>query len=142
MAHIDYFFSTLSPYAYLAGTRLEELTLRHRAKITYKPFDIMSLFPRTGGAPVPQRHASRVDYGAQELPRQARKVGLTLNMKPKYWPVNAAPSSYAIIAAQNAGGGDVGALVHGLLRASWGEERDISDEGVIRACLTEESFCA
>ena len=34
MAHIDYFFSTLSPYAYLAGTRLEEVAAKHGATIT------------------------------------------------------------------------------------------------------------
>ena len=28
MPHIDYFFSTLSPYAYLAGQRLEEIAAK------------------------------------------------------------------------------------------------------------------
>ena len=51
MAHIDYYFSTLSPFSYLAGTRLEEMAGRHGATITYKPLDIMALFPRTGGLP-------------------------------------------------------------------------------------------
>ena len=29
MAHIDYYFSTLSPFAYLAGGRLEEIAAQH-----------------------------------------------------------------------------------------------------------------
>ena len=29
MAHIDYYFSTLSPYVYLAGTRLEANAAQH-----------------------------------------------------------------------------------------------------------------
>jgi 2-hydroxychromene-2-carboxylate isomerase len=37
MAHIDYFFTVLSPYVYLAGTRLEQIAARHGATITYKP---------------------------------------------------------------------------------------------------------
>lgn len=140
MPHIDYYFSTLSPYAYLTGTRAEQIAQRHGASITYKPFDLMAAFPRTGGVPVGQRHPSRIEYRAQALPRAARKLGMDLNMKPAHWPVNAAPSSYAIIAAQAAGGGDMGALCHGLLRASWVEQRDISDDTVIGDCLSAAGF--
>ena len=60
--------------------------------------------------------------------------------KPTYWPPNPAPSSYAIIAAQNAGGGDLGALVHGILRAVWAEEKDIAQDDVVRACLSDAGF--
>lgn len=140
MAHIDYFFSTLSPYCYLAGLRLEEIAARHGASIAYKPFDLLAAFPRTGGLAPKDRHPSRMAYRAQELPRQARKLGMALNFRPAHWPVNPAPSSYAIIAAQAAGGGDTGALVHALLRACWVEERDISDDAVIRDCLAGAGF--
>ncbi|CUH64441.1 2-hydroxychromene-2-carboxylate isomerase [Thalassovita gelatinovora] len=140
MAHIDYYFSTLSPYAYLVGDRLDEIAKRHAVSITYKPFDIISGFTRTGGVPVPERHPSRVDYRAQELPRQARKLGIKLNMKPAHWPTNAAPSSYAIIAAQNAGGGDLAALVDALHAACWAEEKNIAEDAVIKDCLQRAGF--
>jgi 2-hydroxychromene-2-carboxylate isomerase len=140
MAHIDYYFTTLSPYAYLAGNRLEEIAARHGATITYRPLDIMQLFPRTGGLAPKDRHPSRRAYRDQELPRQARKQGMALNLQPAHWPTNAAPSSYAIIAAQDAGGGDMGKLVHGILRACWAEERDIAEDDVIRECLQAAGF--
>ena len=140
MAHIDLFFSTLSPYAYLAGLRAEDVAARHGATITYKPFDIMTLFPRTGGTPPKDRHPSRVEYRAIELDRQARKLGMPLNLKPAHWPTNAAPSSYAIIAAQKAGGGDMGKLCHAILRSVWADEKDIAEDAVVRACLTEAGF--
>ena len=140
MAHIDYYFSTLSPFAYLGGLRLEEIAARHGAGVTYKPFDILALFPRTGGVSPKDRHPSRMAYRAQDLPRQARKAGMPLNLKPAHWPTNAAPSSYAIIAAQNAGGGQLGVLVHSILRACWTEERDIAEEAVIRDCLEKAEF--
>lgn len=140
MPHIDYFFATLSPYTYLAGTRLEEIAAKHGATITYKPCDVIALFNRTGGTPPKDRHPNRQMHRAQELPRQAKKLGLPLNLKPAFWPTNAAPSSYAIIAAQNAGGGDLGQLVHAMLRAVWAEEKDIAQDDVIRACLQEAGF--
>ena len=142
MAHIDYYFSTLSPFAYLAGLRLEQIADRHGAGITYKPLDILALFARTGGTPPNERHPSRQAYRAQDLPRQARKAGMILNLHPAHWPTNAAPSSYAITAAQAAGGGHLGALVHGILRACWVEERDIAEEAVIGHCLEQAGFDA
>ncbi|MEC8582932.1 MAG: 2-hydroxychromene-2-carboxylate isomerase, partial [Pseudomonadota bacterium] len=98
------------------------------------------LFGRTGGTPPKDRHPNRIEYRAQELVRQAKKNGLPFNLKPAHWPTNAAPSSYAIIAAQSAGGGDLGTLVHSVLRAVWAEEKDIAEDDVVKACLTEAGF--
>lgn len=140
MAHIDYYFATISPWAYLAGDRLERIAGRHGATIAYKPLDILQLFDRTGGVRPANRHPSRMDYRAQELPRWADHLGMALNLRPAHWPVNMAPSAYAIIAAQGAGGGDLGGLVQGFLRAVWAEDRDISDDGVIRSILSDHGF--
>jgi len=140
MPHIDYFFATLSPYTYLAGMRLEEVAARHGATLTYKPLDIIALFGRTGGIPPKERHSSRQAYRLQELTRASRKSGLPLNVNPAHWPTNPAPSSYAFIAAQRAGGGDLGVLVHALTRSCWADEKDIADDAVIRACLQEAGF--
>lgn len=140
MAHIDYFFGTTSPFAYLAGTRLEEIAQRHGVGISYKPLDMNELFGRTGGLPLKDRHDSRRAYRLQELRRQAAKAGLPLKLQPACWPTNPAPSSYAIIAAERAGGGDLGALVHGFGRACWAEDRDIADDAVIRDCLAAAGF--
>lgn len=140
MAHIDLFFSTLSPYAYLAGNRAEEVAAKHGATITYKPFDIMALFARTGRTPPKDRHISRVEYRAQELVRQSKKAGLPFNLKPAHWPTNGAPSSYAFIAAQNAGGGDLGKLIFAITRAVWAEDKDIAEDTMVRACLEEAGF--
>ena len=140
MADIDYFFATLSPYSYLAGLRLEEIAAKHGATIAYKPVDIIALFGRTGGVPPKDRHPSRIEYRAQELVRQAKKTGLPFNLQPAHWPTNAAPSSYAIIAAIQDGSGDVGKLCHSFLRACWAEDKDIAQDDVIRDCLAGAGF--
>jgi len=140
MAHIDYYFATISPFTYLAGTRLEEIAGRHGATIIYKPLDIMGLFSRTGGLPPKDRHPARQAYRLQEIRRQATKVGLPINMKPAFWPTNPAPSSYALIAAQKAGGGDMAALVHGFGARCWAGEENIADDDVIRDVLSKAGF--
>ncbi|RMD93082.1 MAG: 2-hydroxychromene-2-carboxylate isomerase [Alphaproteobacteria bacterium] len=140
MAQVEYFFSVISPFAYLAGTRLEEIAARHGATIRYVPVDIVALFQRTGGLLPSERHPSRQAYRLQELRRQSEKVGLPINLQPAFAPTNQAPASYAIITAQKEGGGDMGALVHGLLRAAWAEDRNIAEDEVIRDCLAAAGF--
>lgn len=140
MANIDYYFATLSPYSYLAGDQLETLAAAHGARITYKPLDIMSLFARTGGTAPKDRHPARQAYRLRDIERSAKVLGMPLNPKPAFWPTNPAPSSYAIIAAQSAQGGDVGALVRAVLRAVWADEADIATDEVVRACLSGAGF--
>lgn len=140
MARIAYYFATISPYTYLAGTRLEEIAARHGAEIDYKPLDILQLFARTGGVPPRERHPNRQAYRLQDLARSAEIAGLPINLQPAHWPTNPAPSSFAIIAAQAQGGGDLGALVHGLCRACWAEERDVAEDGVIADALGAAGF--
>ncbi len=140
MPHIDYYFATLSPYTYLAGNRFEAVAEKHGATVTYKPFDVIAAFARTGGTPPKDRHISRIEYRAQELVRQAKKQDMPFNLNPAHWPTNGAPAAYAFIAAQNAGGGDLGALVHAITRSVWANEKDIAENDVVRACLEEAGF--
>jgi 2-hydroxychromene-2-carboxylate isomerase len=117
MARIDYYFSVLSPFTYLAGLGLEEVAARRGATIAYRPMDIMKLFAETGGVPMPQRHPSRIAYRSQELLRIAGRRGLPFNLKPAHWPTNPVPASLGVIAVADAGG-DAGTLAHAFLRAA------------------------
>lgn len=144
MPHIDYFFSTISPWVYLAGQRLEEIAARHGATITYRPLDILALFARTGGTAPADRHPARMAYRAQELRRWSQHLNLPITLRPAFWPTNAAPSCYAIIAAQAAKArgaeGNLGALVQGFARACWAEERNIAEDEVVRDLLADHGF--
>ena len=140
MPHIDYFCATLSPYVYLAGTRPAEVAAKHGATLTYKPFDITAIFPRTGGTMPKERHPNRIELRAQELRRQAKKLNRPFNLQPAHWPTNGAPAAYALIAAQKAGGGDVGLLLDRICTAVWADEKDIADDAVVKACLEEAGF--
>ncbi|WP_375174833.1 2-hydroxychromene-2-carboxylate isomerase [Pseudooceanicola sp.] len=140
MPHIDYYFVSISPWTYLAGNRLEEIADKHAATITYKPCDMNRVFKSTGGLPLAERPQARTDYRMQELIRWRARLKMPLNLQPTHFPTNPAPASYAIIAAQSAGGGDIGGLVQSVLRACWAEERDVADEGVIRDCLSANGF--
>ncbi|MBV7410400.1 2-hydroxychromene-2-carboxylate isomerase [Maritimibacter sp. DP1N21-5] len=140
MARIEYYFSTISPYSYLAGPRFADIVAKHGAEVVWKPFDIVGLFPRTGGTPLPERHPSRKAYRLRDLDRQAKMAGLPINVQPAHFPTNPAPASYAIITAGTDGGGDMAGLVRGLLAACWAEEKNIAEDDVIRSCLEAAGF--
>lgn len=140
MAQIDYFLTVISPWVYLAGDRLEQIAARHGATIRYIPLDGPALFPRTGGQVLADRHQSRKDYRLQELARWSRKLGKKLDLQPFFFPVNPAPASYAIIAAQAAGGGNLPGLVQAFPRAVWAEGRNIAEDDVVKQILSENGF--
>lgn len=142
MAHIDYFTFPLSPFAYLAGTGLEDIAQKHGATITYKPFGLIKIFEATGTLPPGQRHPSRQAHRLQELDRVAKFNKMPINPKPAHWPTNPVPAMSALIAAQDAGGGDLAGLCHGLLRACWAEDQNIAEDDVIKSQLLANGFDA
>ncbi|WP_344845278.1 2-hydroxychromene-2-carboxylate isomerase [Celeribacter arenosi] len=140
MAHIDYYFSTLSVFTYFAGDRLEEIAARHGATISYKPFDIIALYDRLGVARPADRPEGRKVYRMQEIKRLKAASGRPTNVQPAFWPTNAAPSSYALIAAAKSGEGRVADVIAALYRATWEEEKDIADDAVIGDALKAGGF--
>lgn len=140
MGHIDYYFTVLSPWAFFGGKRFAQIADKHGVSVTFKPVDIGQLFTRTGGQLPKDRHPSRMEYRMQELKRWAKALNMPINLNPAHWPTNGAPASYAIIAAHNAGAGDVAALVDALMRSIWMDEKDIAEDAVIKDCLSEAGF--
>ncbi len=140
MTQIDYYLSPMSPWTHMAGARPARIAAAADMAIRYKPLDPSALFARTGGKVLAERHESRKAYRMQELARWSKRLGLPLLLEPPFFPTNPAPASYAIIAAQEAGGGDMAALVTGLTRACWEEGRNIAEDDVIRDALTAAGF--
>ena len=141
MTKIDYYFSVLSPFTYLAGNGVEQIAAKHNAQIVYKPLDLIGLFAKTGGLPPGQRHWSRQEYRLQELKRIASHTGLDLHIKPAHWPTDPLPASKAILATQHAGQ-NPGSLAHAFPRACWAQERNIGDQNVVDEILAENDISA
>ena len=144
MSQLDFYFSTISPYTYLALPRFRALVEARGLAVTWKPLDIMALYARSGGTPVGQRPQARQDYRLADIARQAKRAGLPIHVQPAHFPTNAAPASYAIIAAQKAaaetGSGDLPGLVEAVLRACWAEQKNIAEDAVITAALEAAGF--
>jgi 2-hydroxychromene-2-carboxylate isomerase len=113
---IQYWLSTASPWSWLGSGRFVQLARETGAIVEVLPVDLGAVFAATGGTPVPQRPAARRSYRELELTRWSRRLGVPLNVAPRHYPVDRAPSSRLLIAA-----------AHAVLRAIWVEERDIAD---------------
>lgn len=133
---IDYYFSPISPFAYLAGDELEQ---KMSGKVRYFPVDLATVFAETGGIPLGQRSKQRLDYRMTELHRTAAKRKLPINFTPAFFPTDPKPSTKLLIAARDAGL-DVAKLLRALLRAVWAEERNIADAATLSDILSENGF--
>jgi 2-hydroxychromene-2-carboxylate isomerase len=140
---ITYYFSLLSPWAYLGHAEFGRIAQRHDLKIDYRPVNLMTLFPETGGLPLPKRHPSRQRYRLLELQRWREARDLPLVLQPKHWPFD---FKLADRAAMIAGGAGPQAQAHEFIarafRAVWVEERDLSDAGLLAQLLQESGFDA
>lgn len=130
MAEIDYYFTCVSPYAYLGHQALLDIAKRRGATINPKPFALFDVWKESGAVPVPQRPKMRQDYRLIELQRWREARGLALNLHPAGWPTDPTLADCAVIALDRAGGDALG-LAGKLLAACWAEEANVADEEVV-----------
>jgi len=56
---VDYYFSMLSPWAYIGHAPFMDIVRRRRVTVNYKPVALAQVFADTGGLPLPKRHPAR-----------------------------------------------------------------------------------
>ena len=127
---VDYFFVNTSPYCYLGSRTFDALVDKHGLSVNMRPFNLMAVFPKTGGVPLAKRAPERRSYRLVELERWSKFRGLKMNLQPAHFPVMPGMADRMAIAADLAGA-DARALAHATFAATWAEEKDISDEATL-----------
>ena len=133
--NINYYFSLASPWAYMGHEWFLATARNRRLPVEYKPMKLMELFSRTGGTPLAKRHKARQDYRFIELQRWQMRRGIEMNLKPKYFPFDAALADRTVIAAAEQGI-NPGRLTLRLMRAVYCREQDLSQEEIIIQALS------
>ncbi len=133
---ISYYFSLLSPWAFLGHSDFIEIAERHDVTVDYRPVSLGTVFPATGGLPLAQRAPARQKYRFLELQRWREKRGVALNLRPKYWPLDIKPADHLVVAIV-AAGLNPDAFIRAAFAACWCEERDIGDDAVLAALLAQ-----
>lgn len=127
---IDYYFSLVSPWAYIGHAPFMEIAQRHGVEVNFKPVFLGRVFAETGGLPLPQRHPARQRYRLVELQRWREKRGLSFNIKPKHWPFDVNLADRFAIAITVAGKSP-DAFLRRAFAAVWEEERNLGDPVVL-----------
>lgn len=133
MAHIDYYFSLISPWTYLGSRRLEQIAARHRATIRPLPVDLGRVFPISGGLPLAKRAPQRQAYRLVELARWRDFLKVPLNIHPQYFPANETQAAACVIATRiDHGDAKAIELAHALMHGVWAGEKNIADPQTIK----------
>ena len=135
--HVDYYASLNSPWTHLGADRLMASVARHGATIRLYPVDFGTIFPASGGLPLPKRSPLRQAYRLQDLERWRRYLDIPLNLKPRSFPmVEALPASAVIAVRETIGDAPAIDLAHRILRALWQDEADPADPATLATLIT------
>jgi 2-hydroxychromene-2-carboxylate isomerase len=127
---LDYYFSMVSPWAYIGHATFMDLVRRHQITVIYKPVALASVFAETGGLPLAKRHPVRQRYRLFELQRWREKRKLKFELRPKYFPFDVALADRFVIATVERGL-DPEAFMRKAFSAIWEEERNLADEATL-----------
>ncbi|HQR29912.1 MAG TPA: 2-hydroxychromene-2-carboxylate isomerase [Anaeromyxobacteraceae bacterium] len=132
MAALEFFYDFVSPYSYLASTRVEAEVARVGGTVRFRPFLLGGVFNATGNrAPIETPAKGR--HLATDLGRWARRLGVPFAWPAKF-PVLTVLPLRAAFAAEKAG--VLVPFTHAVYRAYWAEGKDISDGAVVAAVAT------
>ncbi|TSJ64673.1 2-hydroxychromene-2-carboxylate isomerase [Starkeya sp. 3C] len=133
---IDYYFSIVSPWAFIGHAPFLDVARRHGARVNFRPVFLGELFADTGGLPLPRRHPARQRYRLVELKRWREARGIDFHVSPAHWPLDAKHGDRLVIAAQIAGH-DAAPLIARLISGVWQREENMADPATLAEVLAE-----
>lgn len=131
---IDYYFTPVSPWAFLGSERFHSVAAKAGAEIAYKPVNFGTIFPASGGLPLAKRAPQRQAYRQVELRRWADHLGIPLQLNPTHFPLADELAALTLIAADEAGA-DLAVLTTAFGRALWVEDRNIAERETLGEIL-------
>ncbi len=136
MKTVDYYFAPISGYAYLGEKRMREIAAAAGATVNYRPVEIGAVFAASNTTPPFKQAEARLAYRQTDMGRWAKRYGLPVNLKPKFWP---APDKLAncVIIATDVSGYDAGIAAFALLKGVWEQDRNVADAADVRLMLEE-----
>lgn len=130
---IEFFFDCSSPWTYLAFTRIQPLAAELGARIVWRPFLVGGVFNTVNPSvyasrenPVPAKQA----YMRKDLRDWARSVRVRIVFPPTVFPVNSVKAMRGCLLLEEEG--KLVPFARAVFAAYWGEDRDISQDAVLR----------
>jgi 2-hydroxychromene-2-carboxylate isomerase len=132
-ATLQFWFEFASTYSYLTAMRIADLAGAAGVQVEWRPFLLGPIFRRQGWNDSPFNvYPEKGRYMWRDMERLCDRYGLPLR-RPTRFPQNGLLA--ARVACAGAGAPWVPDFVRAVYHANFAEDRDISDRGVVAACL-------
>ncbi len=138
-AKVEFFYDYSSPWTYLAFTRIDGICQKYGADLEWRPILVGGIFNsvnpsvyefREKGVPAKQ------NYMAKDMQDWVRYYGLTIKNPPTVFPVNSIKALRgATVALEHPG--KFLPYSYRVFETYWGEDKDISQDDVLRAIVEE-----
>jgi 2-hydroxychromene-2-carboxylate isomerase len=132
MNEIDFYFDFISPFAYLAATRVEALGARHHRAVNWRPFRLGVAVVKVMGLKPLMDTPLKAEYSISDLARLSTLLGERLAV-PQALP-DPRPAARLFYSAAP---GYSARLAKALLRAQWAEGLDIGDAAILVRIASE-----
>jgi 2-hydroxychromene-2-carboxylate isomerase len=132
MATLEFFYDFVSPYSYLASTRVEAEVARVGGTVRFRPFLLGGVFNATGNK-APIEVAAKAPYLVTDCSRWAKRLGVPFAWPARFPVLTVLPLRAAFAAEKR---GKLVPYTHAMYRAYWVEGRDISDAAVVADVAT------
>ncbi|MGH8530546.1 MAG: 2-hydroxychromene-2-carboxylate isomerase [Nevskiales bacterium] len=130
---IELFWDCGSPYTYLASTQIEQLAQECGADLRWRPFLLGGAFQATGNR-MPAAIPAKGKYLFDDVKLWAKFYGVAFRF-PDQFPINTLAAQRAGVAADRMGKG--AAFAKRVMRAHFGEGRDVSQPDELKACAVD-----
>jgi 2-hydroxychromene-2-carboxylate isomerase len=120
---LEFFFDLLSPFSYLASTRVEAVCARTGAALAWRPFLLGAVFKATENAS-PMSNAHKAAYLLKDLERWADHYGLPRLTFPSDFPFRVVDADRLVLVASEQG--KAGAFARAAFHAIWADGKDLS----------------
>lgn len=141
MAQIDYYYFSISPFAYLGHQEILRVAEKHNAQLNFKPVDLFKIWEISGAVPPAKRPAVRQRQRFIELQRVAEYRQLPINVRPEFFPTDPQLGDKTVIALIK-DGHNPAEYIGKVLSACWTENKNIADQDVVSDLLQSSGFDA
>jgi len=127
---IEFYFDFLSPYGYLAATKIEDLAAKYQRTVTWRPFLLGITVLKVMGLKPVMETPLKADYVVKDLERTANLLGVPLNLSTN-GPKNSRAAARAFYWVQEHEPQLAKELALALLTRQWVRGEDISEPETI-----------
>ena len=132
---VEFWFDVGSPYSYLAAKALPAIAQAAGATVSWRPMLLGGVFKATGNQS-PMVVPAKARWTAQDLERQAARIGVPFRLNP-HFPINTMVLMRGAAGYAMRGDRALAPYLDAVFRAMWVDGRDLGDPAQAASVLAD-----